>query len=157
MDEKEIERLLEKFDKSTLKDFKLSQDDFQLAFSKREAAEPDQTPQPTEVVTSNGTRPVQNGQEQQSQTTTSGQPVDDNVAEITAPLVGVIYFAPSPDKPVFKKQGDQVKKGDVVCVIEAMKMINEVKSDVTGTISNVLVKDGSMVEYGQPLFQVTKG
>lgn len=157
MDEKEIERLLDKFDRSSLKNFELAQDDFKLKFSKREGddrAVVEDSAQAASAST-NGLGHGQNGQP-----TTAEQPetpVAQNVAEIKAPLVGVVYFAPSPDKPAFKEQGDHVEKGDVVCVIEAMKMINEVKSDVTGTISNILVEDGSMVEYDQPIFQVTKG
>lgn len=161
MDEEEIERLLDKFDKSSLKNFELTQDDFKLALSKREGDEQAvNDSQATGLVGSDSTHHKQNSQSQSAASDdlkSEGTDSPDNVEEITAPLVGVIYFAPNPDKPAFKKQGDKVKKGDVVCVIEAMKMINEVKSDVSGTISNVLVKDGSMVEYGQPIFQVTKG
>ncbi len=161
MDEKEIERLLDKFDKSSLKNFELTQDDFKLALSKREGDEQAvNNSQATGLVESDSTHHKQNSPSQSEASNdlkSEGTDSPDNVEEITAPLVGVIYFAPNPDKPAFKKQGDKVKKGDVVCVIEAMKMINEVKSDVSGTISNVLVKDGSMVEYGQPIFQVTKG
>ncbi|MGF2384424.1 acetyl-CoA carboxylase biotin carboxyl carrier protein [Lentilactobacillus otakiensis] len=157
MDEKEIERLLDKFDRSSLKNFELAQDDFKLKFSKRDDDEHVVVEDPAQpgstTADSSG-----HGQNDQAQTASqSDQPVSQNVAEIKAPLVGVVYFAPSPDKPAYKKQGDHVEKGDVVCVIEAMKMINEVKSDVTGTISNILVEDGSMVEYDQPIFQVTKG
>ena len=156
MNEKEIERLLEKFDQSSLKDFELTQDDFKLKLSKREQNDQVVVQQPTgsktpvsEVPKSTSANSQPAGEPQQS--------VKDNVAEIKAPLVGVVYFAPSPDKPVYKKQGDHVETGEVVRVIEAMKMINEVKSDVTGPISNILVEDGSMVEYDQPIFQVTKG
>lgn len=164
MDEKEIERLLDKFDKSTLKNFELTQDDFKLSLSKRDQA--DQViaqPRVTEpVVDQSFQKESSNAAQSATRSADDSKQSDkteanDQVAEITAPLVGVVYFAPNPDKPPFKKQGDKVKKGDVVCVIEAMKMINEVKSEVSGTISNVLVKDGSMVEYGQPIFQVTKG
>lgn len=155
MDEKEIERLLEKFDQSSLKNFELAQDDFKLKFSKRDdehvVVENSATPSSVNTDGSGHGQTISGQSDSQS-----AQPVSQNVAEIKAPLVGVVYFAPSPDKPAYKKQGDHVEKGDVVCVIEAMKMINEVKSDVTGTISNILVEDGSMVEYDQPIFQVTK-
>lgn len=160
MDEKEIERLLDKFDKSSLKNFELTQDDFKLSLSKRDSADRlVSAPQATEVVDNDSvhhesSRPAAPKDDQPSADETEKP---DDVEEIIAPLVGVVYFAPDPDKPPYKKQGDKVNKGDVVCVIEAMKMINEVKSEVSGTISNVLVKDGSMVEYGQPIFQVTKG
>lgn len=158
MDEKKIERLLDKFDKSSLKNFELTQDDFKLALSKREAGDQVVVGEPT-LTTPNDTvsAPKPTSKQSQNESTTPAVNSAADVAEIKAPLVGVIYFAPSPDKPAFKKQGDKVEKGDVVCVIEAMKMINEVKSDVSGTISNILVEDGSMVEYDQPLFQVKKG
>lgn len=159
MDEKEIERLLDKFDKSSLKHFELAQDDFKLKLSKRDDEHVVvENSAATSPVNTDGSGHVQTQAAPTTQPDTQDtKPVDQNVAEIKAPLVGVVYFAPSPDKPAFKKQGDHVEKGDVVCVIEAMKMINEVKSDVTGTISNILVEDGSMVEYDQPIFQVTKG
>ena len=156
MDEKEIERLLDKFDRSSLKNFELAQDDFKLKFSKRDdehVVVEDSAAAGSVNADSSG-----HGQSVETKAAPQSEPaVDQNAAEIKAPLVGVVYFAPSPEKPAFKKQGDHVEKGDVVCVIEAMKMINEVKSDVTGTISNILVEDGSMVEYDQPIFQVTKG
>lgn len=75
---------------------------------------------------------------------------------IKAPLVGVIYLQPSPDKPAYKKVGDQVSAGEVVCVIEAMKMMTEIKSKVDGTISKILVENEEVVEYDQPLFEVIK-
>ena len=79
----------------------------------------------------------------------------DNDETIKAPLVGVIYLQASPDKPAYKQVGDHVEKGDVVCVIEAMKMMTEIKSQVTGTLSKVLVENEEVVEYDQPLFKVT--
>ncbi|WP_283679103.1 acetyl-CoA carboxylase biotin carboxyl carrier protein [Lentilactobacillus sp. Marseille-Q4993] len=157
MDEKEIERLLDKFDKSSLLDFKLVQDDFQLNLSKREQeAQIVQAPvaqnNQAESTTVSNEAPAN---EAVSTSDTTNQPVvNDNLTDIKAPLVGVVYFAASPDKPPYKKVGDHVAKGDVVCVIEAMKMINEVKSDVDGTIREVLPEDGSMVEFDQPIFRV---
>ena len=78
-----------------------------------------------------------------------------NTTEVKAPLVGVFYSAPSPNDENFVKLGDKVSKGDVVCVIEAMKMFNEIKADVSGTISEICVNNGNIVEYGQPLFKIT--
>ncbi len=75
-------------------------------------------------------------------------------ATITAPIVGNFYAASSPDKPAFVKPGDKVKKGDVVCIIEAMKFMNEIQSEVDGVIDEVLVQDGDFVEFGQDLFSV---
>lgn len=77
--------------------------------------------------------------------------------EITSPLVGVAYLKPSPDKANFKQVGDTVKKGDVLCILEAMKVMNEIVSDVDGTIAAVLIENEAVVEYGQPLFVVKEG
>ncbi|MDD7404196.1 MAG: acetyl-CoA carboxylase biotin carboxyl carrier protein [Butyribacter sp.] len=73
---------------------------------------------------------------------------------IKAPIVGTFYQSSAPDKEPFVKVGDTVAQGDVVCIIEAMKFMNEVNSEVSGTITEILVKDGEFVEYGQELFRV---
>lgn len=73
---------------------------------------------------------------------------------ITSPIIGTFYRKPSPDKPVFIEVGDSVSEGSVVCVIEAMKLFNEIESEVSGKIVKILVEDSSPVEFGQPLFLV---
>ncbi|CAM3096336.1 acetyl-CoA carboxylase biotin carboxyl carrier protein [Lactiplantibacillus plajomi] len=73
---------------------------------------------------------------------------------VTAPLVGVAYLAPEPGKPPFVQVGDHVDKGQTVCVIEAMKLINEVPSPISGTIKRILVEDGRMVEFSEPLIEL---
>lgn len=77
-----------------------------------------------------------------------------NQIEVKAPMIGTFYRAPGPDKDVFVKVGDVVKAGQVVCIIEAMKLFNEIESEVEGKIVKVLVDDAAPVEYGQPLFLV---
>jgi acetyl-CoA carboxylase biotin carboxyl carrier protein len=71
---------------------------------------------------------------------------------IEAPMVGTFYRAPSPDAPPFVRDGDRVKKGQVVCIIEAMKLMNEIESKVAGRVVKTLVENAQPVEYGQPLF-----
>jgi acetyl-CoA carboxylase biotin carboxyl carrier protein len=73
---------------------------------------------------------------------------------IKSPIVGTFYASPSPEDPPFVKAGDKVKKGDVLCIIEAMKIMNEIESDVSGTIVKVLVSDAQPVEFDQPLFVI---
>lgn len=73
---------------------------------------------------------------------------------ITAPLVGTFYSSPAPDQPSFVKVGDTVSEGDVVCIIEAMKFMNEVNSDVSGKVAEILVEDGELVEFGKPLIRI---
>jgi acetyl-CoA carboxylase biotin carboxyl carrier protein len=79
---------------------------------------------------------------------------DSNLVVVKSPIIGTFYRKPSPDKPVFKEVGDTVAIGDVLCVIEAMKLFNEIESEVSGKIVKVLVDDSSPVEFDQPLFLV---
>ena len=73
---------------------------------------------------------------------------------ITSPLVGVFYTAPAEDAEPFVKVGDQVKEGQVVAIVEAMKLMNEIECDCSGTVAEVLAENGQAVEYGQPLFRI---
>lgn len=73
---------------------------------------------------------------------------------IRSPMVGVFYAAPTEDSEPFIKEGDRVKKGDTLCVIEAMKLMNEIPAEQDGVITGILVKNGQTVEYGTPLFQI---
>ena len=80
----------------------------------------------------------------------------ENEVTIVSPMVGTFYSAPSPDAPSFVKIGSQVKKGDTVCIIEAMKLFNEIESEWDGSIVKILVKNQDTVEFGQPLMIVKK-
>lgn len=73
---------------------------------------------------------------------------------IKAPMVGIFYEAPAPGKAPFVQQGEAVKQGDVLCIIEAMKIMNQIEADVSGVIVNIMVENGEPVEYGQPLFLI---
>ena len=77
-----------------------------------------------------------------------------NIHIVKSPIVGTFYRAPAPGAKPFVEVGSRVKKGDVLCIIEAMKIMNEVKSDVDGIIEEILVENGQPVEYGQPLFKI---
>lgn len=89
-----------------------------------------------------------------AQTAPTAAPVADSGKTINAPIVGVFYAAPSPDAQPYVSVGKQVKKGDTVCIIEAMKCMNEIQAEEDGEITEVIVKDGELVEYGQPLFKI---
>ena len=75
-------------------------------------------------------------------------------ATVNAPLIGIAYAAPSPDSAPFVKVGDKIKKGDVVCIIEAMKVMNEIESDRDGEVAEILFENGKMVEFGSPLISL---
>ena len=79
---------------------------------------------------------------------------DSKYITIKSPMIGTLYRKPAPDKPVFVEVGSTISKGDVVCVVEAMKLFNEIESEVSGKIVKVLVDDASPVEFDQPLFLV---
>lgn len=81
-------------------------------------------------------------------------PEDDKFTEIKSPMVGTFYAAPAPDADTYVKVGDNVKTGDVLCIVEAMKLMNEIESEYTGVISKVLVENGKPVQYNQPLFLI---
>jgi acetyl-CoA carboxylase biotin carboxyl carrier protein len=80
--------------------------------------------------------------------------VEEGLHLVKSPIVGTYYEAPSPGAPPFIKPGDQVTSGQVLCIVEAMKLMNEIESDVTGEVVKLLVANGQPVEYGQPLFAI---
>jgi acetyl-CoA carboxylase biotin carboxyl carrier protein len=80
--------------------------------------------------------------------------VEEKGHTVTSPFVGTFYRKPNPDSPVYVSMGDKVDKGQVLCIVEAMKLMNEIEADVAGTITAILVEDGQAVEYGQPLFKI---
>ncbi|WP_337101682.1 acetyl-CoA carboxylase biotin carboxyl carrier protein [Paenibacillus sp. YIM B09110] len=82
------------------------------------------------------------------------KPITDNLHKIVSPMVGTFYSSPSPDAAVFVNVGDRVQDKSIVCIIEAMKLMNELEAEVKGEIVEVLVTNGQLVEYGQPLFLV---
>jgi acetyl-CoA carboxylase biotin carboxyl carrier protein len=82
------------------------------------------------------------------------EPVKTNQIRVTSPIVGTYYRSSSPDKPPYVEVGDVVKKGQVLCIIEAMKLMNEIESETAGKIVQMLVENGAPVEYGQPLFVI---
>jgi acetyl-CoA carboxylase biotin carboxyl carrier protein len=82
------------------------------------------------------------------------EPVDDQYASITSPIVGIFHRAPSPESPPYVDVGTVVRKGQVLCIVEAMKLMNEIESDTNGIIRKIPVENGQPVEYGETLFQI---
>ena len=79
---------------------------------------------------------------------------DKNLITITSPIVGMLFRSPSPDAPHFVEVGSTVRKGEVLCIVEAMKLMNEIETDTDGTVREILVENGQPVEYGEPLFLI---
>lgn len=82
------------------------------------------------------------------------EPKDENLQIITSPMVGTFYSSDAPDKPAYVKVGDKIHKGQVVCIVEAMKLMNEIESEFDGEVVEVCAKNEEMVEYGAPLFKI---
>ena len=101
-----------------------------------------------QVAQSPVTRQPQNISNTQTNESSSMQSID-------SPMVGIIYLTPKPSSPPFVKSGQKIKKGDTICLIEAMKTFNEIKSDKDGVVKSILVKNGEAVEFGQPLFEIS--
>ena len=144
MDIRKIKTLIEMLRESDLKEIEVSQGDESVKIIRDHSVQVNRnkTIQQTEVF---GTEP-----EIQQKIKTSK--VEGNV--ITSPIVGTFYRKPSPDKDPFIRVGDTVEKGDVLCIIEAMKMMNENKSDFSGKVISIDLEDGQPVEYGQSIITI---
>jgi acetyl-CoA carboxylase biotin carboxyl carrier protein len=99
--------------------------------------------------------PMASGPSAQAAPASSSAPaVDDTAHVVTSPFVGTFYRKPNPDSPNYVSINDRVEKGAALCIVEAMKLMNEIEADASGTIIGILVEDGASVEYGQPLFKI---
>jgi acetyl-CoA carboxylase biotin carboxyl carrier protein len=99
-------------------------------------------------------QPVLRAAAPEQQAAAAPAPVASDLLEIRSPIVGTFYRAASPDSPPFVSNGDKIKSGDVLCIIEAMKLMNEIEAEVSGTVVEILVENGQPVEYNQVLFRV---
>jgi len=88
--------------------------------------------------------------------TTSPDKADENATIIRSPMVGTFYAAPAPDRDSYISKGSEIKEGDVLCIVEAMKLMNEIKSEISGRVIEILIKNGQPVEFDQPLFKIQK-
>ncbi|MDW4388430.1 acetyl-CoA carboxylase biotin carboxyl carrier protein [Staphylococcus saprophyticus] len=156
MNFKEIKELIEILDQSNLTEINI-EDKGNVVNLKKEteiitpqiSQQPMQQLAPQQGVASN---PVATGSTEE--TTSDASTTDDNLQTINAPMVGTFYKSPSPEESAYVQVGDSVTNESTVCILEAMKLFNEIQAEVTGEIAEILVEDGQMVEYGQPLFKV---
>lgn len=108
--------------------------------------------QPAAAVAS--AAPAQEVKQEEAVSNAASQADTSNLHKITSPMVGTFYASPTPEADVYVKAGSVVSKDSIVCIVEAMKLFNEIEAEVNGEIVEVLVKNGQLVEYGQPLFLV---
>jgi len=153
MDFKQIQELVKMVNKSNISELSIEQDTFKITIKQKD----NETQQ---VFAMPMAAPVQQTMAQAvpqvAVAAEAPKPAEakDNLVTIKSPMIGTFYRSPGPDKPSFVNVGDDVTSGKVVCIIEAMKLFNEIESEVSGKIVKVLVDDASPVEYDQPLFLV---
>lgn len=156
----EVKELISIVDASSFKNFELTLDNCNVKMSKTGTVSAPQAQ--TETITLSSA-PAQSvavpvaapAVAEEAKTESTPAPAEDKSGNIVkAPLVGTFYESPGPGKPVYAPVGTKVKKGDVLCIIEAMKIMNEVVSDFDGEVKEVLVQNEQLVEYGQPLFRI---
>ncbi|MFD1062622.1 acetyl-CoA carboxylase biotin carboxyl carrier protein [Winogradskyella litorisediminis] len=157
MDLKEIQNLIKFVAKSGASEVKLEMDDVKITIKtgSEETTIVQQMPVSAAPMMQQAA-PVASAPAPVAETPAAAPAVSEDSKYITikSPIIGTFYRKPSPDKPVFVEVGTEIKEGDVLCVIEAMKLFNEIESEVSGKIVKVLVDDSSPVEFDQPLFLV---
>ena len=144
MDIRKIKKLIEMLQESDLKEIEVSQGDESVKIVRDHSAQ------------SNGNNIIQQPEVFSAETEIQ-QKIETSKTEgnvISSPIVGTFYRKPSPDKDPFIRVGDTVQKGDVLCIIEAMKMMNEIKSDFSGKVISIDLEDGQPVEYGQSIITI---
>ena len=147
MDLDEIKQILQLMDENGLAEFELEREGFRVALRKVGAVTPTVAAMPVTQAPA-GIAPTLNAAQQSMETEAV------KTATIDSPMVGTFYAAPSPDAPPFVGVGDAVSADTIVCILEAMKVMNEIKAEVDGTIVEVFVENAEPVEYGEPLFRV---
>ena len=155
MDIREIQNLIKFVAKSGATEVKLEMDDVKITI-KTGSGDTETVIQQMAMPTAMANMPVAAAPASAPVAAVAEPAADDNSKYITvkSPIIGTFYRKPSPDKPVFVEVGSTISSGDVLCVIEAMKLFNEIESEVSGKIVKVLIDDSSPVEFDQPLFLV---
>ncbi|EYE88929.1 acetyl-CoA carboxylase [Fervidicella metallireducens AeB] len=152
MNLREIKELIRIIDNSSLTEFQYEKDDYKIFIKKEGKVLKNKYTESVEKEETSGEALFTEVEEPAKQM----EKEDENLFVVVSPIVGTFYSAPGPEAPAYVKIGDRVKKGDVLCIVEAMKLMNEINSDVDGEIVEILAENQSIVEYGQPLFKIRK-
>lgn len=151
MDIRKVKKLIEMLEESKISEIEIHEGEESVRISRNSVM----TGQPQAYVQMPGSESggvARNGGADKS--AAIDKPVELEGHVIRSPMVGIFYSSPSPDKPVFTEPGKEVRAGDIVCIIEAMKIMNQIEADADGIVSKILVENGAPVEYGQPLFLI---
>ena len=149
----EVKELISIVNHSVLTNFELNMDNVSIKMSKNKDTMI--TKSTVNIVPNMQTTPIQPIQIQKTETSSVSEEITEQSGNIVkSPIVGTFYAAPGSDKPSFVKIGDKVKEGDILCIVEAMKIMNEIPSPYTGEIAEIYVSNEELVEYGQSLFRI---
>jgi acetyl-CoA carboxylase biotin carboxyl carrier protein len=150
----ELRELAELINEHGFTDFEFENENIRVRLSKMTAAPIMQTVQPVAAA------PIASAPQTTSAVTTETSELpastEEDLFKITSPIVGTFYRSPSPDKEAYIKEGDKVSDNTTVCIVEAMKLMNEIQAEVSGEVVKIYVENGQPVEYGQPLFGIRK-
>jgi acetyl-CoA carboxylase biotin carboxyl carrier protein len=154
MDLRKLKKLIDLVQESGIGEIEITEGEEKVRISRQMAAPPMIMAHP--AMHSAAMMPMQGGGPSAGTTLPAAAPVpvEPKGHSLKSPMVGTFYRAPSPGAPAFVEVGQSVTKGQTLCIIEAMKLLNEIESDVSGTIKAILVENGQPVEYGQPLFLI---
>ena len=155
MDLKDIRELVKLVDKSSVTQLKIDQDGMKISISKQTETQFVSAPQMAAPAIQQAPA-VATTQVTASESTPNASDSNENYIEIKSPMVGTFYSSPSPDAAIFVKVGDTVEVGQALCIVEAMKIMNELQAENAGKIAKILVKDGDPVEFNQVLFLLDK-
>jgi acetyl-CoA carboxylase biotin carboxyl carrier protein len=159
MDIKEIQDLIKLINKSNIGELNIERGDFKLNIKQKEEKVMTVSAMPQQIMMQAAPAQMQAAPAANAPAAPASAPVstsekEENLVVVKSPMIGTFYRRPGPDKPIFVEVGDEVGVGKVLCIIEAMKLFNEIESEVAGRIVKILVDDASPVEYDQPLFLV---
>jgi acetyl-CoA carboxylase biotin carboxyl carrier protein len=158
MEFKQIQELLKAVNKSNISEVSIKDGEFEITIKQAHTETQYVTMQPAmqqALPAQQMYAPQQPAQQQASAATApAAAPEASNTVIIKSPMIGTFYRSSSPDKPAFVNVGDEIKPGQVICIVEAMKLFNEIESEISGRIVKVLIDDATPVEYDQPLFLV---
>ncbi len=162
MEYKQIQELIKAINKSNISELSIAEGEFKITIKQKQTNE---TQYASAQASLQQSAPQSMPQQQsdssaftpaQTSSQSIKQPAASNTTIIKSPMIGTFYRSSSPDKPVFVSVGDEIKQGDVLCIVEAMKLFNEIESEYSGRIVRVLADDASPIEYDQPLFEIEK-
>ncbi|WP_350342871.1 acetyl-CoA carboxylase biotin carboxyl carrier protein [Proteinivorax tanatarense] len=156
MNVKEITELIKVMNKSNLTKLEIQENAISIKMEKQGGKVVLDKTEQVEAMPKVEENPQPKVEEKVSQPSAKEEHDDGNTLIVTSPIVGTFYEAPAPDKPPYVQVGSNVAVGDTLCIVEAMKIMNEIDSEVCGKVVEVLVNDGEMVEYGQELFKIAK-